>query len=148
MYCVPLVRPEIVHDVPVSSVVHVKVLSSESVAVARYPSIVPPPADDALLQVTSIDSSPGVSETRVGYDGTVIGVDNKVDEGSEVPAALVAVTDTVYSVPFVRPVMVQVVPEDPVVQSKVFKLVSIAVAVKPVTAVPLFEPALHVTAID
>jgi hypothetical protein len=72
-----------------------------SVAVARYPSIVPPPADDDALHVTSMVWSPGVSETSVGYDGTVIGVASMAFDAAEVPAAFVAVTVTEYCTPLV-----------------------------------------------
>jgi hypothetical protein len=49
--------------------------------------------------------------------GTVIGVAVSVLESAEVPAAFVAVNDTVYSVPFVNKVIVHVVADAPAVHT-------------------------------
>jgi hypothetical protein len=93
--------------------------------------------------------SPGVRDSIVGYDGTVFGVAVRGSEFAEDPLAFVATTVTVYSVPFVSPeVIVHVVAEPPALHVAVFDSASVAVAVYPVIAVPLFEPADHVTAIE
>ena len=53
---------------------------------------------------------PGVTCARSGADGPAAGVTELLAlEGSEVPTLLLATTVKVYAVPFVRPVMVQVV---------------------------------------
>ena len=54
--------------------------------------------------------SPAWAATAIGADGTVLGVTGDTDRlAGPLPAALEAVTVTVYVVPLVRPVTVQVV---------------------------------------
>ena len=67
------------------------------------------PLSEEAVHVTKLEASPVAATTLVGTLGKVAGVaiDDVADE--VVPAALVAVTITVYLVPFVRPVMVQLV---------------------------------------
>ena len=67
---------------------------------------------------------------------------------ADVPAAFDAVTEIVYSVPLVSEEIVHVVAVAPAVQLYELSCASTAVAVNPVTAVPEFDPGVHVTAID
>jgi hypothetical protein len=64
------------------------------VAVARYDVIVEPPSDSGAAQVTLSVAAPGVNETWIGFDGTVLGVTLDDEAASELPALLVATTST------------------------------------------------------
>ena len=124
-YDTPLVRPVIVHDVRV--VVHVKTPPSPSSAVTVYPETVAPPDSAGADHATSSDPSSGVTVSNVGAPATVAGVSVTVPEAEELPVTLAAVTDTEYSVPFTRLVIVHVVVA--VVHERVYPTPSTAVAV-------------------
>jgi hypothetical protein len=92
-----------------------------SSAVAVYPVISDPPVLDGAVQLAVMVPSPGVNDVIVGAPGTVIGVAVSLSDAVESPAALVAITVTVYVVPFVRSKMVQV--KSPEVQLQDFVVV-------------------------
>ena len=78
--------------------------------------------------MTTIWVSLGVAVPMVGASGVVRGTDAPEPDGSDIPAAFVAVTVTEYSVPLDSPVIVH--SRSPVVQPHVFDVVpSDAVAV-------------------
>ena len=65
-----------------------------------------PPSDVGADQDRDTSRSARVADNDVGTPGIVAGVAFTVDDGPPVPAALVADTRNVYSVPFVSPVTV------------------------------------------
>jgi hypothetical protein len=72
-----------------------------------YPVTGNPPSLAGGAQLTVAHALPGFAETAVGTPGTVRGVTaGLAADATEVPAALVAVTENVYAVPLVRPVTV------------------------------------------
>jgi hypothetical protein len=86
------------------------------------------------------DASPRAAVTPVGAVGTPAGVAAlEIAEATELPAADLAITVTVYAVPLVSPVMGQV---NAVVVEQV-PLPGVAVTVYPVTAEPLATAAVH-----
>lgn len=67
--------------------------------------IVAPPFEAGGLNAIEACPLPGVTEVTVGVPGTVAGaIEFDGDDAGPVPAALVAVTENVYAVPFDRPV--------------------------------------------
>ena len=78
--------------------------------------------------------------TEVGASGTPEGVTGALADAGPVPAALVAVTVTVYGVPLVKPVMV-IGLADPLAVAPPGD----AVAVYPVIALPPLSGAVNVT---
>ena len=66
-----------------------------------------PPFEAGALHVTVKPASVGVTEVTVGAPGTVSGEAFSYVDGEDVPATLVAVTVTLYSVPLVSPYTVQ-----------------------------------------
>ena len=78
--------------------------------VAVYCVRVAPPSEAGVVQLTgSFAESPEVTWTLTGAPGVVDGVPVPALEAALVPAALVAVTVTLYITPFVSPVTVQLV---------------------------------------
>ena len=72
-----------------------------------------PPFDAGALHESATSPSPAVPVTEVGAPGVVYAVTALEEVEYELsPAALVAATLNLYDVPFVRPVTVNVVPED------------------------------------
>ena len=67
------------------------------------------PLSTDAVHVTKLDASPVAATTLVGTDGKAAGVAGLDAADEVVPAALVADTTTVYLVPLVRPVIVQLV---------------------------------------
>lgn len=77
-------------------------------AVTTYPVIGLPPSLTGAVQETVPNPTPATAFTAVGAPGGPVGVAGfEGVDGAEVPAALVAVTVTVYAVPFVKPVIRQ-----------------------------------------
>ena len=124
-YAVPLTR--LVTVQLKVAVVHVKTPPSPSSAVTVYPETVAPPDSAGPDHATSSDPSSGVTVSNVGAPATVAGVSVTVPEAEELPVTLAAVTDTEYSVPFTRLVIVHVVVA--VVHERVYPTPSTAVAV-------------------
>jgi hypothetical protein len=93
-----------------------------------------PPVEAGAVQDTPIWVSPGVSTSAVGAPGVPCGVPVAPDDAGPAPFAFVAVTVTVYEVPFVRPVIVQPVDADEQVDPP-----GLAVAVYCVIADPPFD---------
>ena len=67
--------------------------------------IASPPLDNGSLHDTVALPMPGVPETSVGASGIVTGIAVDGEEAEPCPTAFVAFTVTVYTVPFVRPVI-------------------------------------------
>ena len=70
--------------------------------------ITSPPFSVGAVQVTVMPSMTRVSWISVGAPGTETGVPVSGSDSVEGPAAFEAIRETVYSVPFTRPVIVQV----------------------------------------
>jgi hypothetical protein len=68
-----------------------------------------PPSEPGADHDSETCVLPGVAELSAGAPGTVRGVADRTFEAGPVPATLVAVTLNEYEVPFVSPVIVQVV---------------------------------------
>ena len=72
--------------------------------------IAEPPSLTGAVQLTSASALPAVAVTAVGAPGTVLGVTVVlVNEASEDPATLAAVTVNRYAVPLVKPVTARLV---------------------------------------
>jgi hypothetical protein len=128
VYCVPLIRPAIVHDVMTVSVdVHVP---APGVAVAVY--VMPAPSPSACTHDTSSAFFCVAATSVVTAPGGPTGVIASAVEGVPAPTPLVAATEIEYAVLFTSPVIVHVVPDG---TEHVFPP-GVAVAVYAVTADP------------
>ena len=104
--------------------------------------------DPGAVQLTTEEALATVPETLVGAPGTVLGVTGVDVPGSELPVALIAITENVYAVPLVKPVNVQ---ERLVVFVHDAGAVTAGdeVTVYPVIALPPFDPgAVQLTSDD
>ena len=92
-------RPVTVHEV--EAVVHAKEPGDE---VTVYEVISPPPLEVGANQVTTTDDEPDIPATDRGALGVVAGVIEEVGLADiPEPFLLMATTEKVYAVPFVRP---------------------------------------------
>ena len=101
----PFVKPVTVH-----AVVAVVQVDEPGEDVTVYAVIVDPPLTDGADHDTATEESPNTPDTPVGTPGTVAGTTAAdAEEAEPAPALFVAETVKVYDVPFVRPVIVQLV---------------------------------------
>ena len=76
-------------------VVVVEQVNPPGVEVTVYPVMALPPLDPGAVQLTTEEALATVPETPVGAPGTVLGVTGVDVPASELPVALIAITENV-----------------------------------------------------